>query len=256
MLKKILDNLDGLNDVVKGEYKQEADGKYHLQIEDDDAGPLKRAKEHEAGLRKIAERERDDARTQALSLQSEVETLRSQQNGDVQVARASLEKDYERKLGESKAQYETRIQSLEKTLRKVFVDDVAMQAAADISTVPDLIATDMKQRLQVEIVDGEPVTRVLTRDGKPSAVTIDELKEEYYKNEKYAPIMRAQGGSGSGADATPGKKGGGATKPLNEMNSKERAELLKKNPQEFNRLVAVAKKEAEKKAADAPFMGL
>lgn len=234
-LKKILENLDGLDQSLHALYKKGEDGKFHLDIEDDDAGPLRRAKEHEVNLRKLAEQESERLKGQVTDLTGQLEQARSQQNQSTQELRTSLEKDFNTRLNQSKESYEGQIGAL----RTVFVKDVAERLAGEISTVPDLLAADMAKRLQVEIIDGQPVTRVLSRDGKPSAMSLDELKQEYFTNAAYAPIMRASNGSGGGANGA-NKNGAGGTKALAELSTAERVKLQKERPEEFARLVAEA----------------
>jgi len=62
----------------------------------------------------------------------------------------------------------------------------------------------------MEIRDGVPVTVVIGQDGKPSALTIDELKSELAANPAFAPIIAASKAAGGGASG--GGNGGGAAK--------------------------------------------
>lgn len=244
MLKKIRENLDGLSDELKALYEQKPDGKFHLKLEDDDAEPLRRAKEHEVGLRKIAEQERDAAIAERDAAKSEAAKLREDAGKDVNKVRDELRAEYEdkeRKLTEKHTKEKT---ALENSIKKIFVSDVATRLASEITDVPDLIVPLMAQRLSVEMVDGEPVTRVLSADGKASAMTPDELRDEYLQNPKYARIMRANESSGGGASG--GNGGSGAPKKLDDMSSAERAEMAKRDPAGFQRLVDAAKQAARK----------
>ena len=71
--------------------------------------------------------------------------------------------------------------------------------ANEISTVPDLMSGAISARLTTEIVDGKATTRVLDQDGKPSALTVEELKKEFVANEKFSSIIVGSNASGSGA---------------------------------------------------------
>lgn len=238
-LKKILDSLDGLDAALHGLYVKQADNKFHLQLEDDDGAELRRAKEHEVGLRKIAEQERDTAKTELATAQAKVTELTNAQGTDVQKLREQLTADHERLMSEADKKHKKEVEGLNSAIKKTFVDSVATGIAKDIAVddgAAELLGELLKRRLTVEIVNGEPLTRVLAPDGQASTMTPDQLKNEYFTNEKYASIMRASNASGGGAGG--GKKGSGASKPFAEWGDKERTQLLRENPTEFHRLVA------------------
>lgn len=238
-LKKIRESLEGLDEALQALYVKGDDNKFHLQLEDDDAEPLRRAKEHEVGLRKIAEQERDTARTELATAQAKVTELTAAQSTDVQKLREQLTADHARLMGEATTKHKKEVEGLNAAIKKTFVDGVASGIAKEISVddgAAELLTEILRKRLTVEIVNGEPLTRVLSPTGEASTMTPDELKNEYFTNEKYASIMRASDASGGGA--TGGKKGSGASKPFAEWGDAERGALAKSNPAEFQRLVA------------------
>jgi len=235
MLKKIRDNLDGLSDELKGLYTQKPDGKFHLQLEDDDAEPLRRAKEHEVTLRKLAEKDRDDAQAALATANAKVEELTKAQSKTSEELRA----DHEKAVAKLNEKHAAEKAGLEATIKKVFVTDVASRIAKDIAIdegAAELLTDKIAARLSVEIVNGEPLTRVMNADGTASNATPDELQNEFFTSTKYAGIMRASGATGGGASG--GSKGGGATgKKLDDLSSDERTKLARENPAEFQRLV-------------------
>lgn len=238
-LKKILDSLDGLAEAIAALYTKKADGKFHLELEDDDAEPLRRAKEHEAGLRKIAEQERDTAIAERDAAKTEVAKLKEDAGKDKNQLREELTADHNRVVAKLKDDHAKETDTLKASIKKIYVHDVASGIANEITEVPDLIMPLLEQRLQVEIVNGEPVTRVLSADGKASTMTPDELKDEYLQNPKYARIMRANGSSGGGASG--GNGGSGAPKKLSDMTEAERVKMHKEDPAGYKRLVDAAK---------------
>jgi len=244
MLKKILDKtaFSALHEELQKLYKVGDDGKYHLLVEDDDGAELKRAKDHEVGLRKIAEQERDAARAELATAQEQVTTLTAAQGTSVQQLREQLTAEHTRLMSEANKKHEKEVQGLNAAIKKTFVDGVASGIAKDIAVddgAAELLTEVLRKRLTVEIVNGEPLTRVLSPTGEASTMTPDELKNEYFTNEKYAGIMRASDASGGGA--TGGKKGSGASKPFAEWGDAERGALAKSNPAEFQRLVDLEK---------------
>lgn len=234
-LKKILTTLDGLNEAIAGLYTKKEDGKFHLELEDDDAAELRRAKEHEVGLRKIAENERDAAKAELETATGTITKLQNDAGKDKNQLREELTAEHTKVVDKLKADHAKEKSVLEASVKKVFVHDVAQRIASEITDVPDLILPLLEQRLQVEIVDGEPLTRVLAADGKASAMTPDNLRDEYLQNPKFARIMRANGSSGGGASG--GHGGGGASKKLSEMGDAERTEWAKRDPDGFQRAV-------------------
>lgn len=240
-LKKILVNLDGLSDEVAGLYEKKADGKFHLNVEDDDGAELRQAKEHEVGLRKIAEQERDAALAAVETEKAKVATLTNDAGKNVQQVRDQLKAEYEQKLADKDAAHSAKVTALEATVRKVFVSDVAHRIATELTDVPDLLLPLLEKRLSVEIVNGEPLTRVLAEDGKASAMTPTELQQEFLQNKKFERIIRGSGANGGGAGG--GSGGGGASgKKLKDMSDAERAAWHGRDPEGFQRAVDADKK--------------
>lgn len=239
MLKKLRDNLEGLSDELKSLYTQKADGKFHLSLEDDDAEPLRRAKDHEVGLRQIAERDLATRTAELASAQGVINQLQTDAGKDKSTLREQLQAEYAAKETKLKEDHAKETEALTATVKKVYVDDVAFKIANDITDVPDLLLPLIEKRLQVEIIDGKPVTRVLAEDGGASTMTPDELKTEYSQNKKFERIIK--GSSASGGGATGGHGGGGASKKLSEMGDAERSEWAKRDPVGFQSAVDAQK---------------
>lgn len=238
-LKKIRENLEGLDESLHALYEKQADGKFHLALEDDDAEPLRRAKEHEVGLRQIAERDLGAARQELEGIKAENQRLKADAGKDIAKVREELQSDYAEKERKLKEQHEQETAGLMSSLRESHVEGVAKRIAKDIAInegAEELLSENIGRRLQVEIIDGKAVTRVLSADGKASSMTPDELQAEYVQNKKFAGIIRANGSSGGGASG--GQGGGGASKKLSEMGDAERAEWFKRDPLGFERAVA------------------
>lgn len=246
MLKKILEvaAFDALHEELKKFYKASDDGKYRLQLEDDDAEPLRRAKDHEVGLRQIAERDLATARTALETATATIETLKADAGKDKNQLRDQLKAEYDEKERKLKEDHAKETEALTATVKKVYVDDVAFKIANDITDVPDLLLPLIEKRLQVEIIDGKPVTRVLKENGEASTMTPDELKQEYSQNKKFERIIKGSNASGGGASG--GHGGGGAPKKLKDMGDAERTEWAKRDPEGFQRAV-----DAEKSATTA-----
>lgn len=238
-LQAILDTLDGIPEAIKAEYKQ-VDGKFHLDVVGgEDTGALKRAKDHEKNLRVAAEAKIADLGTQLEAAQQAVATVtterdaaRSEKGQDV----AALEASWQAKVAAAEANA-TGIQTeLTGEIERLLKTTTATALAHEISTVPDLFGDVIARRLKIEKgADGKFFTRVLAEDGTPSAITVDELKQELLANKKYAAIIISGKGSGGGAGGS-GSGGGAAEKKWLEYSDTELVELRKSDPDKYDRL--------------------
>ena len=105
-LKKKLtkEEYDKLSDLLKAEYMTDGEG-YKLDLSDDeDTGPLKRALEREKANSATSKK-------RLAEVEAELEKLNesdARKRGDI----ATLEKQWEKKIGETKAEYDARIAKL------------------------------------------------------------------------------------------------------------------------------------------------
>ena len=240
MLKKLLEEAayNELDDAKKGLYTKGADGKYHLQVEDDDGEELKRAKEHEKAKRKEAEERLaalENEKKAAEDKAREESEKSARAAGDI----AALEKSWKEKLEQAVSAEKTRTSLAENALRGHLVDKAAEDLANEISTVPSLLRDVIKQRLKVEITeDGTAITRVLDAAGKPSAANLNDLRQELVDNKDYAAIIKASNASGGGATGGNGNGGGvPGQKKLSEMTATEEAAFANANPAEYQRML-------------------
>lgn len=249
-LKGVLDNLDGLEASLAEHYKVHSDGKFYLETDKGDIGALLRAKEHEKNLRVSAEAkvvEKDEAltalTTERDTVASERDDARRKKGGDTE----ALEQSYKDKIAKLEGDRATEVGSLTGEINRLLVSERAMAIATEISTVPELVAPVIEARLATEKgTDGKFFLRVLDGDKKPSAGSLDDLKQELLANDKYAAIMVSGKGSGGGAGA-PGS-GGGATekKAMLDFSDLELKTMRTAEPEKYQRLVS------EANAATAP----
>ena len=231
MLKYELENLDGVEESVKSLY-EEKDGKYVLKIE----GIPQPQQHSDEGLRKkvdelLAEKKAEQQKRKEAEENARKEAEENaRKNGNIE----ALEKSWGDKLAARETELLNEKQSLEAQVYKLTVGSKATELAAKLA-VPgsdSVLLPHISNRLQVETVDGEIKIRVLDLQGKPSALSIEDLEKEFRANEAFKPLIRASGASGSGAS---GGQGGGATKKPSEMTTAERTEWAKTDPEGFNR---------------------
>ncbi len=219
-LKAELETLEGLPEPVAKEYKEVARGDkkvFILDLDGDDLPDeipakqaLRKARDHERKGRSEAEKKAKDHETRIEQLQTEIDEMR---RGNIPKADVDkLEGSWKEKLNKQKEGYESQIGARDKTLQNLLVDTVATRMAAEISVSgsADLILPHIKNRLTTELVDGQFVTRVLDKDGKPSALSIEELQKDITTDKRFAPIIKGSKASGGGASGGGGGEGSGA----------------------------------------------
>lgn len=214
-LKMFLESLEGVSADVAKEYKKtEKDGKtvYSLDLEGyEDPGALKRAKDHEKEARKTAEAKLKELSSTMDTLQEELDNMRrgAIPKGDV----AKLEESWKSKLDKREGELKGQLETTKKALQKLLVDNVAQEIATKLSTAPSVMLPHVRSRLTVEEVEGEFKTRILDKDGKPSAMSIDDLQKEFTSNKDFAPIL--VGSRASGSRASGGQGGSSASSQSN-----------------------------------------
>ena len=202
-------------------YVEEGDS-YRLDLDDDDVGALKRAKDREVQLRKDAEKKAKEFEEKL----GEIEGNDARKRGDIQ----TLEKSWQEKIDKQKAEYEARVGKLAAHTTRTLVDNVAMSIATKISNAPALILPHIKARLQADFEGDEPRTRVLDKDGKPSALTTDELSAEFVSNKDFAAVItasRASGGARSLVSGGANVSNGQAPSDLSKMKPAELVDHLR-----------------------------
>jgi uncharacterized small protein (DUF1192 family) len=217
---------DALNDVLKAEYK--VSGSDYV-LDADDAADAISARDKE---RKRA----DDLKAEVDRLkaeQTEKDTERSRKEGDFK----AVEDSYKKKLADKDTKHETELGTLKGALEKVLVDGVAQSMAAELAgDNGKILVPHIKSRLKAEYTDDGPLTRVLGSDGKLTANSVEDLKQEFKKDKAFSNVIIQTRASG-----TSGTNGGGSgsalplNKPFKDMNDVERTELFKRDPDTFKR---------------------
>lgn len=225
MLKLEADTLDAIDEPLRALY-EEKNGKYRLKVEGvEDTEGLKKKNSELMDELKGFKRSQKEKEEQAAREREELLA----KSGDVE----ALRKSYDEKLAKLTGDYSTREQNYQQQLQKLTVGQTATTLAAELAipgSAPVLLP-HIQARLSMEIRDGVPVTVVIGQDGKPSALTIDDLKSELSANPAFAPIIAAIKAAGGGASGS-GNGGGAAKKAVtrsqfDQMSAVQRMEHLK-----------------------------
>lgn len=233
MFKLTLDQagFDALEEGHKAFYKKdEKTGAYHLDLDPadiPDVEGLKRKNQELLDEKKAEQRRREEA-----------ERERAKKDGDI----AALETSWQTRLDTETGTLKGENQKLTSQLESLTVGRAATELAAELAVVTNGVSSakallpHIERRLKMEVsADGEVKVRVLDTAGKPSAMTLDQLKDEFRNDPVFAPLIAASKAGGSGADGGKNNGGGGATKKFKDMSEAERIELHRKDPAEFKR---------------------
>lgn len=203
-------SLDEVEEKYRDLYRTDGDTGYVLDTEDDPAEGMRKARDHEKQRRQKAEDE----------LRKAKEDKSTESDSEWKTKYDQLEQSSKETIARQKAAIDT-----------MLVGNVANEVAAELFTVPSVMATHIKARLHTEEVDGKPVTKVLGADGKPSDMSIDDLKAEFKANKEYEPVLKktsATGGTGIPKQRQNGG-GNGDDKPTNlaDLSTKDLVQHMK-----------------------------
>lgn len=223
------ENLDGLDESLHSMYELK-DGAYYLKVDglpqQEDVSGLKAKLDELLGEKKEAKRKADEAAAEAKRIAEEA----ARKNGDLEAIENSWKEKYanrENELNEQLKAHQQRIYGL--TVGQQATELAAKLAVAGSASV---LLPHIQNRITL---DENNNIRVLDSQGKPSAMTIEELATEFRNNPAFKPLIDANPSSGGGA--TQGGFGGGAAKKPKDMTANERAEWSKKDPSGFKEAV-------------------
>lgn len=146
----------------------------------------------------------------------------------------ALEKSWQQKLADREAELRAALEAEQGHVKSLTVGQAAATIASELAIQgsASVLLPHIKQRLTTDYRDGKPVTIVLDRDGKASAQTLDELKDEIKNDPAFAPLI--VGSRASGAGGSSGNPAGGSNvvkrSSLDKMSPKEKAAFYAKNP--------------------------
>lgn len=143
-----------------------------------------------------------------------------------------MELSYQEKLQAREAELLAQQEALTKQVYGLTVGQQATKIAGELFKphAQALVTQFIESRLTLD----NGVVRVLDSQGKPSAMTFDELKNELKLNPMFQDIVIVNTNSGGGAAGS--GFGGGAAKKPEEYSEQERRELRLSNPPLFDQL--------------------
>lgn len=224
-------------------YKEDGKGGYVLDAEPSgDIAALERAKQFANDERDQAKAALETANAKVTSLQTEFDNFKASNTGKpADKNAADIEADYKQRLADAKTAADAALQEANNRTIEFAKQNYANLLAGEIAIdegAAEWLASEASRRLDVELV-GSDVKVYITKDGKRSALTRDELKQEMVDSPKFKSVIKASDASGGGAGSNGGPGSGRALqKPLKDMGDAERAQFLKDNPTGFHEAVA------------------
>lgn len=200
------EEFDKLSDVKKEDYK-EKNGSYFLDIEDDDEAivSLTQAKENEKNRRKELQKELDTLKEQIQEITNE----KNRKTGDVE----ALENSWKERLTKRETELTSELNKLRSSVINTSRDNLLTQLASKLAKSDShrLFKKGIEDRIHSEF-DGEKVVhRILDKEGKPSALGIEDFEKEILANKEFSSILVASKASGAGGSDT--KKLGAGSPP-------------------------------------------
>lgn len=232
MLNFKVDSLSGIDESLHSLY-EEKDGAYFLKVSgvipESEIDGLKASRDALLAEKKEQQRLAQEAEAEKSRIEREALEEAARQKGDWQ----ALEDSYKAKHDEVIAQAQSKEDALRKQVYKLTVGDQALKLASEISKshAIGIMTPFIEQRLTL---DENNNVRVLDLQGKPSAMTIDDLKQEFKANAMFQDIVVANNSSGGGATGV--GFGGGAAKKPSEYSVQEMKDLRDSNPELYNQL--------------------
>ena len=230
MIEYQLESLENIDETLQGLYEQTDTG-YQLKV----TGIPEPEKEDLSGLKnKVDEllREKKAASQKAREAAEEADAARleaAKKGNDTE----ALDKSWQEKFNAREVELKKELEELSGTLVKLTSGQTATKIAAEIAVQgsADVLLPHLERRLRTEFRDGSPVTVVLDKDGKPSAMSVDELKAEFQNSAAFAPLI--VGTKANGAGRTGGNESSGAgvnevsRSEFDRMNQAQRANFAK-----------------------------
>lgn len=160
----------------------------------------------------------------------------ARKSGDTEALDRSWTEKHTKALGEK----ETALSALQQQVHALTVGATAARLAGELAVQGSsaVLQQIIEPRLSMEIRDGKPVVVVLDSERRPSALTVDEFKEQLFNDAALAPLIAASKATGGGAA---GSKGPGGKTRLSDMSESERKQLANENPALFAKLVEQAR---------------
>src|SRR5690606_17144792 len=141
-----------------------------------------------------AQKEAEEAKRQA-------EEEAAKKAGNIEALEKSWKEKLEKTVAELEAKNKDKIAKMESSLSKLLRTNVANEIAMKIGLdgSESVLAKLLLERIGYEEESGDYKTVVLDKEGKRSALSIEELMKEVQADKAFAPLIKGSSASGGGA---------------------------------------------------------
>jgi len=208
MLIAIVDNLDGVEEKYKAFYtKNEETGKFHL-----DANLIVDNTQDVTGLKN----NNSALKAEKLALQTKLDKITELEQTNKESG-LEAEKKYDELLELKTGQFDEKIQAAttksdnaERALKSSMINAAVTSLAVELGGEnAELLKPHLVSRFQVNLVESNYVLQITDKTGKVSALSRDQLSEEFRANKMFKPLLKGRQSSGGGSG---GGAGGGSNK--------------------------------------------
>jgi len=198
MLKDVLDSLDGLDTKYHIFYtKNEETGKYHL-----DTNLILDNRENLTGIKNT----NAALKAEKLALQAKLDKITEEEQG-AKESGLEAEKKYGELLELKTGQFDekltaatTKADNAERALKASMINAAVISLAVELAgSSAELLKPHLSSRFQVNLVEGTYVLQITDASGKISALTRDQLAEEFRANKMFKPLLKGRDSSGGGS---------------------------------------------------------
>ena len=216
-------NEENFNQILK----QSEDLAKKVELLTDSVTKLEHNNQHLLNEKKEARKKAEQAE---IEKQEEAQKL-AKAAGDLE----AYEKSWSEKLNKINSSHETEVNELKNLITSVTSGKAATDLANKIAVQGSAIVLlpHIESRLTTEIINGKPETKILDQDGKISALTLQDLEDEFKTNPAFAPLLLGSKSNGSGNISN---NEANTHKKFSEMSSAELVQLHRTNPEKYQQL--------------------
>lgn len=203
-----VESLEGIDESLHPLYKES--GEYFVLdvagVDDGDAAGLKRKNEDLLAKNSNLQKQFDEQGKALSGLQKRLEDFERKKHGDDGDVEA-LNASWQKKLEQRESDLTSQIEGLQNQITRMTVGQTSQRIAAELAVegAQDLLIPHIAPRLKSEIRNGEAITVVLDGDGKPSALSLDDLKQEIMADPRFSRVIA--GSKANGGNAANGRGG-------------------------------------------------
>lgn len=235
MLKRIIDKLDVVDESLRKFYKEQ-DGKFILEVEDEDTVALKNALQAERNANKEYKKKVPELESKLASLEADLENAtkagvtdkdKDAIKAEIDRVTAQLTDKYNKEINTVKTENET----LRSTVNRTIIENEAISALTAAKGKTKVLLPHIQKNLKLVEQEGKFAVRVVNdkgeeliskKSGSTDPMSVYEYVESLKSDEEFGLLFEGTNNSGSGASRTGGTSGtsGAVPRSIKEVTEK------------------------------------